>query len=202
VTVDPAVLYVDHGALLTSAGAAAGLDLCLHMVRADLGADAAAAVARATVMPLERSGGQAQFTTHPAPALSSGDSLAPLLEWLHHHLDEPLTTSVLARQAAGSERSLRRRFREQTGVPPTRWHQVARVRRAQRPLETSDLGVEQVAGQVGLGSPSAFRDTCRVAGTSPHAYRLAFRGSGDRDPGARTPGQAVVDRAGWSHRQP
>ena len=175
VDVDPAVLYVDEGQVLTSAGAAAGLDLCLHLIRRDLGAGPAAAVARRTVMPLERAGGQSQFIVHEPPPAAGGSSLALLLEWLEQHLDQRLSTADLARRAGLSERSLHRRFREQTGLTPTRWLQTARVRRPQQLLEDSDLGVERIADRVGLGSPTTFRDTFkRVSGTTPQAYRRAF----------------------------
>lgn len=175
VDVDPAVLYVDEGQVLTSAGAAAGLDLCLHVIRRDLGAGPAAAVARRTVMPLERAGGQAQFIVHEPPPAAGGSSLALLLEWLEQHLDQRLGTADLARRAGLSERSLHRRFREQTGLTPTQWLQTARVRRAQQLLEDSDLGVERIADRVGMGSPTTFRDTFkRISGTTPQAYRRAF----------------------------
>ncbi len=174
ITVDANVLYVDNGRVLTSAGAAAGLDLCLHLVRRDLGAEAAAEVARAAVMPLERAGGQAQFIRHP-PQTSDGASLEPLLGWLAQHLGDDLTLPVMARRAAMSTRTLARRFREQIGATPARWVTNARVRAAQRLLETTRLSVERIASDVGFGSSAVLREHFAVlVGTSPRAYRDVF----------------------------
>jgi transcriptional regulator GlxA family with amidase domain len=117
IRVDPDVLYVDEGRVLTSAGVAAGLDLCLHMVRRDDGSAVASEIARASVMALERDGGQAQFIVH-TPPLPDGASLSPLLAWLERHHHRALTLEDIARQAATSVRSLTRRFREQTGTTP------------------------------------------------------------------------------------
>ncbi len=130
VTVDARVLYVDNGQILTSAGAAASLDLCLHMVRSDYGASVAADAARLAVMPLEREGGQSQFVSHEPPS-AQGTSLAPLLHFMERNLQHPLTLDKLARKAAMSSRSLNRHFREQTGTTPVQWLVQARVRRAQ-----------------------------------------------------------------------
>jgi transcriptional regulator GlxA family with amidase domain len=175
VDVDPNVLYVDAGRILTSAGAAAGMDLCLHMVRRDHGATVAAAAARLAVMPLERAGGQAQFIAHEDPR-AEGATLAPLLEWLVAHHHEPLPLARLARRAAMSSRTFSRRFREQTGTTPAQWIVRCRVRRAQQLLETSVLSIEQVAAAVGFGSAPTFRDRFRrIIGTSPQSYRRSFR---------------------------
>jgi transcriptional regulator GlxA family with amidase domain len=176
VDVDPDVLFVDNdGWVLTSAGAAAGLDLCLHMVRADHGAAVAADAARLSVMPLERAGGQAQFIAHEPPA-PDGASLEPLLRWLAGHLDQELTLDDIARAASMSPRTLSRRFREQTGTTPAQWLVRARLRQAQHLLESTDRPVEWVATRVGFGSPSTFRDRFRrLVGTSPQAYRRSFR---------------------------
>ncbi len=175
ITVDPNVLYVDTGQFLSSAGAAAGLDLCLHLVRRDYGAAVAADAARLSVMPLERSGGQAQFIVH-APPTPDGASLAPLLPWLEKHLGERLTLSRIARHAAVSVRTLTRRFREQLGTTPLHWLLAARVRRAQVLLETSRHAVEVIATKVGFGSASALREQFhRFLGTSPQEYRRAFQ---------------------------
>ncbi|MFT3774962.1 MAG: helix-turn-helix domain-containing protein [Minicystis sp.] len=175
IDVDPGVLYVDEGRVLTSAGAAAGLDLCLYIVRRDLGAEAASAVARAAVMPLERGGGQAQFIVH-APPEPDGSSLGPLLGWMERHLRDPLPLSVLARRAAMSTRTLCRRFREQVGTTPALWLAEARVRRAQRLLETTELSVERVAAEVGFGSTAVLRERFgKIVGTSPLAYRRSFK---------------------------
>jgi len=175
IDVDADVLYVDNGNVLTSAGAAAGLDLCLHLVRRDLGAEVAAEVARAAVMPLERAGGQAQFIVHEPPP-SDGASLGPLLAWLEQNLRRDLGLPLIARRAAMSTRTLSRRFREQVGTTPALWVTRARVRRAQRLLETTDLSIERVAGEVGFGSSAVLRERFgHIAGTSPRAYRRAFR---------------------------
>lgn len=168
------VLYVDNGKILTSAGAAAGMDLCLHMLRRDLGAAAAAEAARLAVMPLERDGNHAQRIVHTSP--DDGTSLAPLLRWLDEHPHEELSLARLARRAGTSTRSLARRFRAQTGTTPARWILGLRVRRAQELIETSALSMERIASEVGFGSTATFRDRFRrVVGTSPQAYRRAFR---------------------------
>jgi transcriptional regulator GlxA family with amidase domain len=174
VQVDPDVLYVDNGTILTSAGAAAGFDLCLYLVRRDLGAEAAAAVARATVMPLERSGGQAQFIVHEPPT-NDGTSIGRLMDWVEEHLCSDLSLPVLASRAAMSIRTLSRNFRAQVGTTPAEWVAQARVRRAQRLLETTQLDVEQVAAKSGFGSASVLRQHfAAIVGTSPLAYRRAF----------------------------
>jgi len=175
IDVDPNVLYVDNGRLLTSAGAAAGLDLCLHLVRRDLGAAAAAEAARAAVMPLERAGGQAQFIAHEPP-LEDGSSLEPVLAWIERHLGEQLSLAAIARRAATSTRTLSRRFREQVGATPAQWVARARVRRAQRLLETTALPVERVAEEVGFASATVLRERFRrIAGTTPRSYRRSFK---------------------------
>jgi transcriptional regulator GlxA family with amidase domain len=176
ISVKPDVLYVDNGRVLTSAGAAASLDLCLHLVRRDLGAEAAAHVARVAVMPLERAGGQAQFIVHESPPVDHG-LLGPLLVWIEQNLHRELSLPVLARRAAMSTRTLSRRFREQVGTTPARWVTTARVRWAQRFLEKTNLSVEGVAAEAGFGSAAVLRDHFRGSvGTSPLAYRRAFRG--------------------------
>ncbi|MEU6387768.1 helix-turn-helix domain-containing protein [Streptomyces sp. NPDC046939] len=177
VKVDPDVLYVDNGQLLTSAGAAAGLDLCLHMIRRDYGSAVAADAARLSVMPLEREGGQAQFIVHdhtPSPA-PQGASFEPLLDWLRDHLDSELSLADIAARAGVSTRTLMRRFREQTGTTPLQWLHRARIRQAQHLLETTGHPVERIAAQVGFGSPTAFRDRFkRTTGVSPQTYRKTF----------------------------
>ncbi|MBU7596305.1 helix-turn-helix domain-containing protein [Streptomyces sp. P38-E01] len=176
IDVDPDVLYVDNGHLLTSAGAAAGLDLCLHMIRRDYGSAVAADAARLSVMPLEREGGQAQFIVHDLPPTPRGQGLEPLLEWLQDNLGRELALPDIADRAGTSTRTLIRHFREQTGITPLQWLHRARVRRAQHLLETTDHAVERVGAQVGFGSSTAFRDRFkRTTGVSPHAYRRSFR---------------------------
>ncbi|MGW0553851.1 GlxA family transcriptional regulator [Streptomyces sp. NPDC002926] len=178
VEVDPDVLYVDNGQFLTSAGAAAGLDLCLHMIRRDHGSAVAADAARLSVMPLEREGGQAQFIVHDRPPTPGGVTLEPLLRWMEENAGRELTVGEIAAHAGLSTRTLNRRFREQTATTPVQWLHRARVRQAQYLLETTGYSVDRIATQVGFGSPTAFRDRFkRQVGTSPHAYRRAFRGS-------------------------
>ncbi|MFF0226197.1 GlxA family transcriptional regulator [Streptomyces sp. NPDC004629] len=187
ITVDPNVLYVDNGQFLTSAGAAAGMDMCLHMIRKDYGSAVAAHAARMCVMPLEREGGQAQFIVHELPPAPAGATLEPLLEWLEDHCDQDLTLEEVAAKAGMSTRTLNRRFREQTGTTPLQWLHRARVRRAQHLLETTAHPVERIAHQAGFGSPTAFRERFRrVVGTSPQAYRRAFRSRGGAPAGAGT----------------
>jgi len=174
IDVDADVLYVDNGRLLTSAGAAAGFDLCLHLVRLDLGAEAAARVARAAVMPLEREGGQAQFIVHEPPAGDPG-SMGPLLTWIEQNLRRDLRLPVIARHAAMSCRTLSRRFRQQVGATPTQWITRARIRHAQRLLETTELAVERIAVEAGFGSAAVMREHFgQIVGTAPRDYRRAF----------------------------
>jgi transcriptional regulator GlxA family with amidase domain len=174
VTVDPDVLFVDEGQVLTSAGAAAGLDLCLHIVRRDHGATVAAQTARAAVMPLERAGGQAQFISHEPPA-PAGTSLQPVLAWLTDNLHAPLTLADIADRASMSTRSLSRHFRHQTGTTPLHWLNRQRIRRAQQLLEKTDQPVEQIGAMVGFTSPTAFRQCFRqTVGVNPRDYRRAF----------------------------
>lgn len=173
ISVDPDVLYVDNGSVSTSAGAAAGFDLCLHLVRRDLGAEIAARAARTAVMPLERAGGQAQLIVYEQPTVA--DSIGPLLPWIEQNAGKRLSLSVIARHAAMSTRTLSRRFREQVGTTPVRWIANARVRRAQQLLETTSLSVEQVATEVGFRSASVLREHFGgIVGTTPLAYRRAF----------------------------
>ncbi|MEV5555343.1 helix-turn-helix domain-containing protein [Nonomuraea wenchangensis] len=179
VDVRPDVLYVDNGQILTSAGAAAGLDLCLHLIRRDLGSAVAADAARLAVTPLEREGGQAQFVAHARPPAPRGSLLEPVLSWIEDNLAGEVTPAAMAARAGMSERTFGRRFREQTGTTPLQWLLRARVRRAQLLLETTDHGVERVAAQAGFGSATAFRDRFkRVVGVTPQSYRASFRTRG------------------------
>jgi transcriptional regulator GlxA family with amidase domain len=185
IEVEPDVLYVDNGQILTSAGAAAAMDLCLHMIRGDLGSAVAADAARLSVMPLEREGGQAQFIVHEQPPVPRGSTLEPVLEWIEDNLAGEITLGMLAGRSGMSERTFSRRFREQTGTTPLQWLLRARVRRAQYLLENSDRPIERIAQQAGFGSPTAFRERFRrVVGTTPQAYRSAFHGK-ERVPVAR-----------------
>ncbi|MGJ6965603.1 GlxA family transcriptional regulator [Streptosporangium sp. G11] len=175
IEVDPDVLYVDNGQILTSAGAAAGLDLCLHMIRRDYGSAVAADAARLSVMPLEREGGQAQFIVHNHAPVPQGSTFEPLLAWLQDNLSSDLTLADIAAHAGTSTRTLIRRFREQTGTTPLQWLHRARIRQAQHLLETTHHSVERIGAQVGFGSTTAFRDRFKkTAGVSPHTYRRAF----------------------------
>ncbi|MDT7803609.1 MAG: hypothetical protein QOI78_7042 [Actinomycetota bacterium] len=177
VEVDPQVLYVDNGQILTSAGASAGLDLCLHMIRRDYGAAVAADASRLAVAPLHRHGGQAQFIVRTLPTLSSA-TLEPVLGWIEEHAHEDLTLADLAAAARMSVRSLHRRFQTETGQSPVEWLTHVRIRHAQELLETTDTGVETIARRVGFASPTTFRvQFRRVAGVSPRTYRATFRSS-------------------------
>jgi len=176
VTVDPDVLYVDEGDVLTSAGVAAGIDLCLHIVRRDFGAAAANAVARRIVVAAHREGGQAQFVERPLPA-TAGEGLATTRAWMEERLAAPLSVASMAGHAGYSPRSFARRFRAETGTTPLQWLIARRVTEAQRLLELSDLSVEEVATRAGFGTPVALRQHfARALSTSPTAYRRAFRG--------------------------
>jgi len=170
------VLFVDNGRILTSAGAAAGIDLCLHMIRSDHGSAVAADAARRAVVPLVRDGGQAQFIVREPPESTS--SLAPLLQWMTTHLNADLSLDKVARRAAMSTRTLSRRFRDQTGTTPLQWLLTERIRRAQQLLESSDLSIEQIATKVGFENATNLRQRfARVVGTSPRAYRRTFGGA-------------------------
>lgn len=175
VRLDPGVLYVDHGTLLTSAGATAGVDLCLHLVENDHGAAVAAEAARSAVSPLHREGGQAQFVPRRIEA-AEALSLAPLFTWLAAHSDRVLTLREIAARAGVSERTLHRRFRSETGRAPLQWLSHVRVRQAQELLEATDSEVERIARRVGFPTPSSFRAAfVRQVGVAPLAYRRTFR---------------------------
>jgi transcriptional regulator GlxA family with amidase domain len=174
VDVHPEVLYVDEGAVLTSAGIAAGIDLCLHMVEADHGAAASGEVARRMVAAIHRSGGQAQFIRRELPA--GGPSLASTCEWAIAEMQRPLTVSDLAAHAHLSPRTLARRFIEETGMAPIRWLTLQRVLEARRLLEATDMPVEEVALRCGFGTAANLRlHLAREIGVTPTSYRRAFR---------------------------
>jgi AraC family transcriptional activator FtrA len=180
VTVDPDVLYVDEGDLLTSAGSAASIDLCLHVVQQDYGSEVAARLARDLVVPLYREGGQAQFIDTPIPALADhGQHLfADTLTWLQAHLDQEVTVADLASRAAMSPRTFARRFQASTGTTPYQWIVRERIRLAQRLLETTDLPIDAVAVKTGFATAGNLRKHfSRAVRTSPHAYRAAFQAS-------------------------
>jgi AraC family transcriptional regulator, transcriptional activator FtrA len=177
VSIDPSVLYVDEGSVLTSAGVAAGLDLCLHVIRRDHGAAVAAQIARRTVVAPHRDGGQAQFVARPiADDAAAGASLEATRTWALDRLDQPLGVATLAREACMSPRSFARRFRQETGTTPAQWVLDQRTRVAQSLLETTDLPVENVAARTGFGSATTLRTHFgRRLATTPTAYRRAFR---------------------------
>ncbi|MCB5178157.1 GlxA family transcriptional regulator [Streptomyces antimicrobicus] len=189
VRVDPDVLYTDDGDVLTSAGVAAGIDLCLHIVRRDHGATVANEVARRTVVPPHREGGQAQFVERPVPQPQLASTSAARA-WALDRLHEPLRLSDMARQQAMSVRTFTRRFREEAGVSPGRWIVLQRVERARRLLESTDLPMEQVAREAGFGTAQSLRKHLLAAlGVGPTAYRRTFRTA------AAAPGAAEAEPA-------
>lgn len=182
ITVEPDVLFVDEGRIVTSAGASAGLDMCLHLVRRDFGQAAASQAARLAVAPLNRDGGQAQFIRHETPQTT--DSLAPVLEWMSAHPEREADVEALARRARMSPRTFARRFREQTGTTPLQWLLSVRVRRAQELLETTRRPIDDIAVRSGFDSPVTFRTRFRrLTGLSPSAYRQRFHVPGARSRG-------------------
>lgn len=176
VKVDPDVLWVDEGTVLTSAGLSAGIDLCVQLVRADHGSEAAVSVARRLVVAPHRDGGQAQWLERPLP--EPGQGLAATCQWALQHLADPLTVADLARHAGWAPRTLTRQFAAQTGLAPMRWLAAARIREARRLLEATELPVEVIAARCGLGTAANLRvHLARDAGATPTAYRAAYRGT-------------------------
>jgi transcriptional regulator GlxA family with amidase domain len=172
--VDPGVLYVEDGTVITSAGTAAGIDASLHLVRRELGAHAANMIASYMVVPPHRDGGQAQYIAPPPSARHAGD-LAPVLDWMVVHLAEDLPVERVAAHAVMSTRTFARRFREETGATPAAWLNTQRVLRARHVLETSDLPVESVAQRCGFASAALLRHHfIRSIGTTPQRYRRQF----------------------------
>ncbi|HYR63773.1 MAG TPA: helix-turn-helix domain-containing protein [Actinomycetota bacterium] len=189
VEVDPSVLYIDEGQVLTSAGTAAGIDLCLHMVRLDHGAEAANLFARRMVVPPHRSGGQAQYVEAPLPPRMDEDPLGETMTWAVEHLGETLTVQAMAAHAHLSARTFARQFLAMTGTSPLRWLLVQRVAAAQRLLENDDLPIDRVAEACGLGLAANLRvHFGRVVGTSPSTYRKMFRQRATDDRPARALG--------------
>jgi transcriptional regulator GlxA family with amidase domain len=175
VTVDPDALYVDNGSLLTSAGKAAAMDLCLHLVRRDHGPAIANIVARRLVVPPHRAGGQAQFVSTPVPA-QDDHPLADLLPWVMRRLDQPLTVEDMARQSRMSSRHLTRHFRSSTGTTPLQWLLTQRIRRAQELLESTNDSVDAIASAAGMGTATTLRRHFhRTVGVPPDTYRQTFR---------------------------
>src|ERR1035441_3977462 len=174
--VDPDVLYVDDDPVITSAGTAAGIDACLYLVRKEQGSRVANGIARRMVVPPHRDGGQAQYVVQPV-APSCDGTLRDLLEWLRGHLDQTLTVRQLAARANMSERTLARRFVQDTGTTPQRWLTGQRILLAQQLLEESDATVDAIAERSGFGNATALRHHFRVwRGTTPNAYRRLFQG--------------------------
>jgi transcriptional regulator GlxA family with amidase domain len=168
------VLYVDEDPVITSAGSAAGLDACLHLIRKEFGARSANSVARRMVVPPQREGGQAQFVQTPV-SVPSGDTLQPVLTWMQQHLHEEMTVSSLAARAAMSPRTFARRFRAETGTTPHQWVTAQRLLLAEQLLEESDTPIEVVASRSGFGNAATLRHHFTQArGTTPLAYRRTF----------------------------
>jgi transcriptional regulator GlxA family with amidase domain len=175
VRLDPDVLYTDDGRILTSAGSAAGLDLCLHLVRRDHGSRVANTLARRLVMPPHRAGGQAQYVEQALP-VSAEAGIGPVLDWARSHLDRPLTVRDLAARAAMSPRSFARRFKETTAMTPLQWLLAERVRLAQELLETTDDTLDRIASTCGFGSAQRLRTHfVRFNTVTPHQFRRTFR---------------------------
>ncbi|MGE5292463.1 MAG: helix-turn-helix domain-containing protein [Micromonosporaceae bacterium] len=189
VRVDPRVLYVDDGDILTSAGSAAGIDLCLHLVRKDYGTAVANALARRIVVPPHREGGQAQYVDQPLTRPRE-EGLGPALDWARARLGEPLTVADLARRAGVSERTFARHLRAATGTSTLQWLLHQRIRLAQELLESTGEPVEWIAHRCGFGAASGMRrHFARVTGVSPQAYRRTFRdGSAGETPVLRASG--------------
>ncbi|MCX4767029.1 helix-turn-helix domain-containing protein [Streptomyces sp. NBC_01275] len=178
VELDADVLFVDDGRVLTSAGAASGIDVCLHLVRKDHGGELANKVARRCVVPPFRDGGQAQYIEQPVPEAGAA-STAATRAWALERLDEPLTLADLAAHARMSLRTFARRFHGEVGLSPGRWLIQQRVVHARRLLEASDLSVDQIAGRVGFATGASLRQHLHAAiGVSPQAYRRTFRSTG------------------------
>ncbi|WP_030607281.1 GlxA family transcriptional regulator [Streptomyces fulvoviolaceus] len=175
VALDPGVLFVDDGRVLTSAGAASGVDVCLHLVRKDHGSELANRVARRCVVPPFRDGGQAQYIEQPVPECGA-TSTAATREWALARLGDPLTLADLAAHARMSLRTFARRFNDEVGVSPGRWLIQQRVARARHLLEASDLSVDQIAGRVGFATGASLRQHLHAAiGVSPQVYRRTFQ---------------------------
>lgn len=176
VQVNENVLYVQDGTIITSAGTAAGIDACLHLVRTEIGATAATSIARSMVVPPHRAGGQAQYIDRPISVVQC-DTLEDVLVWMDAHLDEEHSVSALAARAHMSERTFARRFKAETGTTPAAWLTAQRVLRAQSLLEETDLSIEAIAREAGFGQAVLLRHHFqRALGTSPAAYRRTFRG--------------------------
>jgi transcriptional regulator GlxA family with amidase domain len=174
--VEPDMLYVDAGPVITSAGTAAGIDACLHLVRQEHGPEVANAIARRMVVPPHRDGGQAQYIERPLPR-SRCDTVGEVLVWMERHLDEEVTVEQLAERAHMSPRTFARRFQQETGTTPYRWILRQRVLLAQQLLEATDETMDAIAWRTGFGNAAALRHQfVRSLGTTPQAYRRTFKG--------------------------
>ncbi|MET9254346.1 helix-turn-helix domain-containing protein [Streptomyces sp. NPDC003717] len=183
-TVEQDVLYVDEDPVITSAGTAAGIDACLHIVRKEQGPEVANKIARRMVVPPHRDGGQAQYIERPLPR-STCDTVGETLAWMEQHLDEEVTVEQLAARALMSPRTFARRFQQETGTTPYRWILRQRVLLAQELLEATDETMDAIAWRTGFGTAAALRHQfVRALGTTPHAYRRTFRGPEAARPGA------------------
>ncbi len=176
IVIEPDVLYVDNGAILTAAGSAAGIDLCLHIVRRDFGAEAANRVARRLVVPPHRDGGQAQYIERPVPIAYESQRLGALIDWMRANIAEDLALPALALRAGMSLRTFQRRFEEMTGLAPGAWIIRERVSRARDVLEANwDLPIDAVADLCGFRAPESFRHHFRIlVGATPSVYRQTF----------------------------
>jgi len=187
-TVEPDQLYIEDGPIVTSAGSAAVIDLCLHLMRREHGAEVANRIARYMVVPPHRDGGQSQYIQTPVPEPGTGDELAGVLQWTLLHLGQPLTVDALAARASMSPRTFARRFRQHTGATPASWVNRQRVLLAARLLERGNDTIASVSARSGFGSPDTLRrHFIQARGVTPDRYRRAFRLS---EPGTSTPGPA------------
>ena len=180
-------LYIEDGPIVTSAGSAAVIDLCLHLMRREHGAEITNRIARHMVVPPHRDGGQSQYIEMPVPEPDTADELAEVLQWALLHLDQPLTVDALAARASMSSRTFARRFRQRTGATPASWVNRQRVLLAARLLERGNDTIASVSTRSGFGSPDTLRcHFVRARGVTPDQYRRAFRLT---EPGISTPGR-------------